>query len=132
MLKYLILCLLFFPLSAQSEIVNYVTPDQENLGMISAPGVQNIVLEDDFLSDLDLIAAKNGDTHAMGTLANSCLRKKDYSCAYQWSGIALKGSYWKRVGQENQIKTIHDGAAKHLSSEQISELNTIIDEFKPR
>ncbi len=132
MLKYIVFCLCFtFSVAAQAEVVNYVSPAQQDLGTISGSNVQNIVIEDDFFADLDLTAAKHGDPHAMGTLANSCLQKKDYSCAYQWAGIALRSSYWQQVGQEDKIKNIQDAAAKQLSSEQISDLNTVIKEYKP-
>lgn len=133
MLKYIIFCLCFaFFVSAQAEVVNYVTPAQQNLGTISGPNVQNIVVEDDFFADLDLTAAKHGDIHAMGTLANSCLQKKDYSCAYKWSGIALRGTYWQQIGQEDKIKEIQNMAATHLSSKEISNIDILIKEFRPQ
>ena len=133
MLKYLIICLLFaFSQPAHSEIVNYVTPSQENLGTSSAPGVKTIVIEDDFMFELDLTAAKHGDVHAMGTLANSCLKKNDYACAYQWAGTALRASYWQSIGQGDTIKNIQEEAKSHLSPEEITKLDTAIREFKPK
>ena len=133
MLKYLTFCLLLaLPLSARSEVINYVTPSQQDLGTVSDPQVKNIVIEDDFLSDLDIIAANHGDDHAMGTLANSCLSKKDYSCAYKWSALALKGSYWKQTGAESKIESIKNAASEHLTADEISELNEIINKFRPK
>lgn len=133
MFKYLISVLICtFSVSAQAEIINYVTPSQAEMGMVSDPNVKIIVVDDDAFADLDKIAAEHGDSHAMGTLANSCLRKEDYSCAYKWSGIALRSSYWKSVGKESDIKNIKNEAAKHLSAEQIADLDTAINGFKPR
>lgn len=133
MIKYLILGLVCtFSASAQAEIVNYVTPSQAEMGTITGSDVKNIVVDSDLLSDLDKIAAEHGDPHAMGTLANSCLKKEDYSCAYKWSGVALRSSYWKSVGQEDVVKNIQNEAAKHLSAEQIADLDTAIKEFKQR
>lgn len=133
MFKYLILGLICtFSASARAEIVNYVTPEQAEMGTITGSDVKNIVVNSDLLSDLDKIGAEHGDPHAMGTLANSCLKKEDYSCAYKWSGVALRSSYWKSVGQEDLVKKIQTEAAKHLSAEQIADLDTAIKEFKQR
>jgi hypothetical protein len=132
MLKYFVICLLAFAQPAHSEIINYVSPSQQDLGTPSAPGVKTIVVEDDFMFDLDLTAAQNGDVHAMGTLANSCLNKKDYACAYQWAGTALRANYWQSIGQGDKIKNIQNEAKAHLTPEQITELDTAIREFKPK
>ena len=118
--------------TAQAEIINYVTPSQAEMGTVSGSGVKNIVVDDDLLSDLDKIAAEHGDSHAMGTLANSCLKKEDYVCAYKWSGIALRSSYWKSVGKADEVKNIQKEAAKHLSAKQITDLDVAVSEFKPR
>jgi len=133
MLKYLILgmiCIISAP--AQAEVINYVTPSQAEMGTVSGSNVKNIVLDSDLFSDLDKIAAEHGDAHAMGTLANSCLKKEDYSCAYKWSAIALKSSYWKSVGREDDIKNIQNEAVKHLSAEQVADLDTAVNGFKPK
>ena len=107
MFKYLLLALLCsFSTQAHSEIINYVTPSQQDLGTISDPNVKNITIESDAFSDLDLIASEHGDSHAMGTLANSCLAKQDYECAYKWAGISLRTPYWKQVVAEDKIKNI--------------------------
>ena len=134
MIKYFTLCCCFFSFSvmAQPQIINYVTPSQSELSE-SSENVQNVVIEDnDFFSDLDKIAAEHGDTHAMGTLANTCLRKKDFSCAYQWAGIALRGSYWQSQGSADKIADIQEKAKENLSAEQISVLDIIVKEFKPK
>lgn len=133
MFKYLIFALAcVVSVSAQADVINYVTPSQAEMGTVSGSGVVNIVVEDDNLFDLDKIGAEHGDAHAMGTLANSCLKKGDFACAYKWSGIALRSSYWKSVGQEDAVKSIQNEAAKHLSAEQISELDTAVSGFRPR
>jgi len=133
MFKYLLLALLCsFSTQAHSEIINYVTPSQQDLGTISDPNVKNITIESDAFSDLDLIASEHGDPHAMGTLANSCLAKQDYECAYKWAGISLRTPYWKQVGAEDKIKNIQSIAAEHLSNEQITQLKTVISEFMPK
>jgi hypothetical protein len=132
-MRYFIFCLLFIlPTIAHSEVVNYVTPSQQELGTISGSQVQNIIVDGDFFADLDKIAAEHGDEHAMGTFANYCLKKEDYSCAYKWSTIALKGFYWKQIGEEAKIQNIKDIAIRHLSEGQISDLDTIISEFRPK
>ena len=133
MFKYLIFGVVsIFSATAQAEVINYVTPSQAEMGTVSGSGVKNVVVEDDDFFDLDKIGAEHGDAHAMGTLANSCLKKEDYVCAYKWSGIALRSSYWKSVGQEDAVKSIQDEAAKHLSAKQVSELDIAINEFRPR
>lgn len=132
MLKYIVFSLsLIFAAQAQAEIVNYVTSSQENLNSDSNSGVRTVIIEDDFMADLDLIAAKHGDDHAMGTLAYSCLQKREYECAYKWSGIALRGFYWKQMGTTDKIKDIQKSAKEQLSVEQISELDDIIKNFRP-
>lgn len=133
MLKYIIFCCLFaFAQPAWSEVVNYVSPSQQNLGAISDPNVKTIVVEDDTLFDLDLTASEHGDPHAMGTLANSCLAKQDYECAYKWAGIALKSNYWQQIGEEDKIKEIQNAAAQHLPSEKISATDIVIKEYRPK
>ena len=133
MLKYIIFCCLFaFAQPTRSEVINYVTPSQQDLGVSSAPGVKTIVVEDDAFFDLDLTASEHGDPHAMGTLANSCLAKKDYECAYKWAGIALRSNYWQQIGEEDKIKAIQNAAAQHLSSEKISETDVLIKEYRPK
>lgn len=132
MLKYIVFSLsLIFAAQAQAEIVNYVTSAQEDLNSDSNSGVRNIIIEDNFMADLDLTAAKHGDDHAMGTLAYSCLQKRDFECAYKWSGIALRGSYWKQMGATDKIKDIQKSAKEQLSAEQISELDDIVKNFRP-
>ncbi len=131
MLKYFVICLLAFAQPAYSEVINYVSPSQQDLGVVSAPGFKTIIVEDDFMFDLDLTAARHGDAHAMGTLANSCLNKKDYRCAYQWAGTALRANYWQSIGQGDKIKNIQNEAKSHLPPKQVIELDTAIDEFVP-
>lgn len=133
MLKYLILVLTCtVSVAAQAEILNYVTPSQAEMGIISDSNVKNIVVDSDLFSDLDKLAAEQGDSHAMGTLANSCLKKEDYPCAYKWSGIALRSSYWKSVDKEDSVRNIQKEAAKHLSAKQIEELDIAINDFEPQ
>lgn len=112
------------------NIVNYENHAQYELNNHDS-SVKTVVVDDDF-SDLDLIAAKHGDVHAMGTLANSCLRKADYICAYKWAGIALRGNYWQAVGAEDKIKDIMKSAEQQLSAEQTATLQKEINEFSPR
>lgn len=132
MLKYIVFSLfLIFAIQAQAEVVNYLTSAQENLNSDSNLEGQTVIIEDDFMADLDLTAAKHGDDHAMGTLAYSCLQKRDYECAYKWSGIALRGSYWKQMRATDKIKDIQKSAKEQLSAEQISELDDIIKNFRP-
>lgn len=132
MLKYIVFSLsLIFAAQAQAEVVNYLTSAQENLNSDSNLEGQTVIIEDDFMADLDLTAAKHGDDHAMGTLAYSCLQKRDYECAYKWSGIALRGSYWKQMRATDKIQNIQKNAKKKLSAEQISELDDIIKNFRP-
>lgn len=132
MLKYIVFSLfLIFAIQAQAEVVNYLTSAQENLNSDSNLVGQTVIIEDDFMADLDLTAAKHGDDHAMGTLAYSCLQKRDYECAYKWSGIALRGSYWKQMRATDKIKDIQKSAKEQLSAEQISELDDIIKNFRP-
>ena len=133
MLKYFTVILLFaFSLPTQAEIINYVTPDQEDLETISGSAIKTIVIEDDFMADLDKTAAEHGDDHAMGTLANSCLKKQDYACAYKWAGVALRGFYWKQADAVDKIESIKNSAAENLSQEQIAELDEIIRNFQPK
>ena len=133
MFKYVIFALLLtLSSSARAEVVNYVTPSQQNLGAILGDNIKTIVVEDDFMADLDLTAAEHGDPHAMGTLANSCLTKKDYACAYKWAGVALKSGYWKQAGQEAVIEKIKNTAKAQLSDDKIAELDAVIKEFRPK
>ena len=48
MLKYFVICLLAFAQPAYSEVINYVSPSQQDLGVVSAPGFKTIIVEDDF------------------------------------------------------------------------------------
>lgn len=133
MLKYIVFSLfLIFAIQAQAEVVNYLTSAQENLNSDSNLVGQTVIIEDDFMADLDLTAAKHGDDHAMGTLAYSCLQKRDYEYAYKWSGIDLRGFYWKQIGATDKIQNIQKNAKKKLSSERISELDDIIKNFSPK
>ena len=93
---------------------------------------KNVIEDDDFLIDLDKTAAEHGDTHAMGTLANTCLHKKDFICAYQWAGIALRGSYWQSQGSADKIRQIQETAQKHLSVQQREEVDDLIKNFEPK
>lgn len=134
MLKYLSLCLCFLSSTAvaQPKIINYVTPSQQELSEPQG-NVQNIVIEDDdFFSDMDKLAAEHGDDHAMGTLANTCLHKKDFECAYKWAGIALRGSYWRSQGMTDKIKNIQEEAKGNLSEQQINDLDALIKNFSPK
>ena len=134
MLKYLSLSLCFLSSTAvaQPKIINYVTPSQQELSE-SQSSVQNIVVEDDdFFSDMDRLAAEHGDDHAMGTLANTCLKKKDFECAYKWAGTALRGSYWRSQGMTDKIKNIQEEAKGNLSEQQINDLDVLIKNFSPK
>ena len=131
MLKYIVGILCLYAASAAAEppkVINIVSPEHPQWGTVPA----SEVMSDEALIDLDRMAAQSGDDHAMGTLAFVCLNRGDYTCAYQWAGTALRGSYWRSEGMEDKIKQIKAEAQKHLSAEQIAELDVKIKEFRPR
>ena len=73
MLKYFTVILLFaFSLPTQAEIINYVTPDQEDLGTISGSAIKTIVIEDDFMADLDRTAAEQTSRDTPSTSSPDC------------------------------------------------------------
>ena len=134
MLKYILPILLGLTVSAHAEpqVINYVSPTQPALGGLKGPYVKNVFLDNDTMMDLDRTGAMHGDPHAMGSLALSCLAVQDFECAYLWSGIALRSSYWQQNGKLEKIREIQEKAREHLSENIVAELDVSIKNFRPK
>jgi hypothetical protein len=72
---------------------------------------------------MDNIAARKGDKLSMANVANSCLRKGDYACAYENILISLTSSYWwMDLKLPTHVLELHDRARDGLSDEEAEKI----------
>lgn len=76
-----------------------------------------------FLSKMDLVGAKNGDTPSMARIARECYLKKDMLCAYRWSTMALKGRYLYQIRRAEDFQKVQKISKSYLTPEQVKKID---------